>query len=76
MNPGLPAVNGGRIIAALRRLGFQEVRRSRGSHVQLAHPDGRRTTVPDHGPKVVGKGLLRKILRDAELSPKEFRRHL
>jgi predicted RNA binding protein YcfA (HicA-like mRNA interferase family) len=30
----------------------------------------RSITVPDH--KVVGRGLLKKILRDAELSVEEF----
>ena len=72
----LPALTGRQAMAALLRAGFKEVRRSKGSHVQLAHPDGRRTTVPDHGPKVVGKGLLGKILRDAEFTSEEFARYL
>ena len=72
MSGKLPLLKGREIIAALKKLGFVEARRSRGSHVQLAHPDGRRVTVPDHGPADIGRGLLRKILRDAELSREEF----
>jgi len=68
----LPVLKGREIIAALVKAGFAEARRSQGSHVQLAHPDGRRVTVPDHGPTEIGRGLLRKILRDAELSRDEF----
>jgi predicted RNA binding protein YcfA (HicA-like mRNA interferase family) len=34
----------------------------------MRHPDGRVVTVPIHLGHVVGRGLLRKILRDAELS--------
>jgi predicted RNA binding protein YcfA (HicA-like mRNA interferase family) len=32
------------------------------------HPDGRRTTVPIHGKRDLGKGLPRRIMRDAELT--------
>jgi predicted RNA binding protein YcfA (HicA-like mRNA interferase family) len=72
LSPRLPACKGRQIIQALRKLGFVEARRSPGSHVQLAHPDGRRVTVPDHGATDIGRGLLRKILRDAEVSRQEF----
>jgi predicted RNA binding protein YcfA (HicA-like mRNA interferase family) len=44
--------------------------RQRGSHIRLACPGRPSITVPDY--KVVGRGLLRKILRDAELSVEEF----
>jgi predicted RNA binding protein YcfA (HicA-like mRNA interferase family) len=40
--------------------------------VRLRHPDGRVVTVPQHGPRDVGRGLLRKILRDAELEVDVF----
>jgi predicted RNA binding protein YcfA (HicA-like mRNA interferase family) len=46
--------------------------RQRGSHVRLRHSDGRVVTVPVHSGQDIGKGLLRKILRDAELSREEF----
>lgn len=55
------------LLKALARAGFERVRQ-RGSHVRLRHPDGRVVTVPEHGSQDIGRGLLRKILRDAELS--------
>jgi predicted RNA binding protein YcfA (HicA-like mRNA interferase family) len=51
------------VVAALRRLGFVEVRQ-RGSHKQFRHPDGRCTTVPMHEGRDVSPILLRKIARD------------
>ena len=63
----LPTVPSGELIRALERGGFEQVRQ-RGSHVRLRHPDGRVVTVPIHSGKEVDKGLLRKILRDAELT--------
>jgi predicted RNA binding protein YcfA (HicA-like mRNA interferase family) len=65
--PPLPILDSRRVIRALERAGFQ-YSRQRGSHVRLKHPDGQNVTVPVHAGKMVGRGLLRKILRDAELS--------
>jgi predicted RNA binding protein YcfA (HicA-like mRNA interferase family) len=69
--PSLPMLRADEIIRALERAGFQTVRQ-RGSHVRLKHEDGRVVTVPVHGTQDIGRGLLRKILRDAELTPDEF----
>ena len=55
----------------LEKLGFTCVRQS-GSHAVYHHTDGRWTTVPIHKGKDLGKGILRKILRDAKISPGEF----
>jgi predicted RNA binding protein YcfA (HicA-like mRNA interferase family) len=44
--------------------------RQRGSHIRLACAGKTSITVPDH--KVIGRGLLKKILRDTELSADEF----
>ncbi len=59
------------IIAALQKAGFAPIRQ-RGSHVRLRHPDGRTVTVPSHAVTDIGRGLTRKILRDAELTEDEF----
>jgi predicted RNA binding protein YcfA (HicA-like mRNA interferase family) len=67
--PRLPILSGRAIIKALTKAGYEEVRQ-RGSHVRLWRAGKKSLTVPDH--KVVGLGLLKKILRDAELSPEEF----
>ena len=69
--PKLPSVRAIQIISVLEKLGF-EVARQRGSHLRLRHSDGRVVTIPVHSGQDIGKGLLRKILRDAELSRDEF----
>lgn len=65
----LPILSGRDIIRALGKIGYRAVRQ-RGSHIRLAHPERRSVTVPNY-PRV-SRGLLRKILRDAELSSEEF----
>jgi predicted RNA binding protein YcfA (HicA-like mRNA interferase family) len=42
--------------------------RQKGNHVRLHHEDGWVTSVPNHPGQDIGKGLLRKILRDTELT--------
>ena len=67
----LPALRPEEVIRGLERAGF-EVARQRGSHVRLRHPDHRVVTVPVHSAQTLGRGLVRKILRDAELPTEEF----
>jgi predicted RNA binding protein YcfA (HicA-like mRNA interferase family) len=64
------------LIRILERSGFHLLRKSKGSHWQFAHPDGRRTTIPVHAGTDIGPGLLRKILRDIGMTPDEVRRLL
>lgn len=63
----LPMLKASEVIRALEKRGFTAVRQ-KGSHVRLRHDDGRVTSVPNHPGQDIGKGLLRKILRDAELN--------
>ena len=67
MTSKLPSFNARRVISVLMRHGFALDRQS-GSHAVFIHPDGRRTTVPIHGKRDLGKGILRQIIRDAELT--------
>jgi predicted RNA binding protein YcfA (HicA-like mRNA interferase family) len=67
----LPSLDGEQIVKALGKAGFQVLRR-KGSHVYLKHADGRATVVPVHKGESIGRGLLRKIIQDAELSREEF----
>lgn len=67
----LPMLTARRVIRALENAGF-EVQRQTGSHVRLKHADGRAVTVPVHGSQDIGRGLLRKILRDAEMTPDDL----
>jgi predicted RNA binding protein YcfA (HicA-like mRNA interferase family) len=69
--PKLPVVTGNELIRALEKEGFVTVRQ-RGSHVRMEHEDGRAVTIPVHGNRAIGRGLLRKILRDAELTVEEL----
>jgi len=67
----LPILRANELIRALEGTGFQIIRQ-RGSHVRMKHPDGRIVTVPVHPGQDIGRGLLRKILRDAELTREAF----
>ncbi|NCJ06327.1 addiction module toxin, HicA family [Synechococcales cyanobacterium C] len=67
----LPSVTAKELISALESIGFQTVRQ-KGSHVRMHHTDGRTVTIPVHTRQVIGKGLLLKILRDAELTKEEL----
>lgn len=69
--PKLSPIRGKDLIIILRKKGFRVVRQ-KGSHVRLVHVDGRKTTVPVHSGETVGRGLLRKILRDVNVSPEQF----
>ena len=72
---GLPLLTAREVIRTLERAGFQ-VQRQTGSHARLRHTDGRVVTVPIHAGQDIGRGLLRKILRDADLSREEFTAYL
>ena len=60
-----------KIIKVLVRFGFLPIRQ-KGSHVILQHADGRLTIVPYHPRAEVGRGLLRRIIKEAELDREEF----
>ena len=64
----LPVLYGKDIIEVLEKIGYKRVRQ-RGSHIRLKCQGKKSITVPNH---IVGRGLLRKILRDANLSPNAF----
>ena len=77
MSPSeLPVLKPRELIRALERIGFRLLRKSRGSHWQFEHPDGRRTTVPVPKGRDIGPGLLRKILRDIELDAEDLKQWL
>jgi len=66
MSPHFPVLNARQVIILLEQRGFIQVRQS-GSHAIFRHPDGRRTTVPIHSGKDLGRGLLRQIFRAAAI---------
>ena len=70
--PKLPVISGGQAIRCFEKIGYQVVRQ-RGSHIRMHHKSDstkQPLTIPRH--KTIGKGLLRKLLRDAELAVEEF----
>lgn len=69
---GLPVLTARELIRILEKIGFKNTRKSKGSHFRYIHPDGRKTTVPVHKGRTISRGLVRKIIRDIELSPEEF----
>lgn len=58
------------MIQILKILGFEEIRQ-KGSHKFFRHKDGRTTIVPFHG-EDLGRGLIKKILSDIEISVDEY----
>lgn len=58
------------MVKLLNTIGFVEVRQ-KGSHKTFKHNDGRTTVIPFHG-EDLGRGLIRKILRDIEISTDEY----
>jgi len=71
--PRLPQVNGQRVLRALRRAGW-EVIRKHGSHHIMVHPErpGVTIVVPVHR-RPLKKGTLADILEQAGLSGDELR---
>ena len=69
----LPLVTGPDMARILARLGFAKVRQ-KGSHAYFLHPDGRATVVPMHSGEMIGRGLLRSILREIGVERKEYER--
>jgi len=67
--PQLPILSGKEIIKALSKIGYH-ILRQRGSHVRLSCQNRKNITVPDY--EAVSRGLLRKVLRDADLSAEAF----
>ena len=67
----LVTISGKEMCKLLEKLGFEKVY-GKGSHVRFKHLDGRRTIVPVHGNEDLGKGLLREILKQINLSKEDY----
>lgn len=75
MSGKLPLLTAKELIKILNKFGFQVIRQ-RGSHIYLKHQDGRCTVVPLHAGKEIGRGLLKRILNETEISREEFLKNL
>ena len=69
----LPILKPRQLTKLIRKLGFNKIRQE-GSHIFFKHPDGRTTVVPFHKGRDIGRGLLRAILKDTKLNPKELQK--
>lgn len=67
----IPAISGKEMIKAFKKANFAVIR-IKGSHHFLSHADGRKTVIPVHRNETIGKGLFAQILRDCDLTLKEF----
>ena len=69
--PKIPVLKPEEVLRALKNLGFNEVRQ-KGSHKVLKHQDGRITVVPIHRGRDISPVLLKKILKDIDVSVEDF----
>ena len=65
----LPILSGRELIRILNQIGYQEVRQ-RGSHIRLVCPGRAPVTIPNY--RTIDRRLLKKILRDAKLTPEQL----
>ncbi len=65
----LPILSGSEIRMALEKIGYKVVRQ-RGSHIRLSCLGRSSVTVPDYHD--ISRGLLRKILRDVDITTEQF----
>lgn len=61
----LPQIKPREMLSKLKKIGFVEIR-TKGSHIILAHPDGRRTLLAYHN-KPLASGTIRAILKQMKL---------
>lgn len=69
--PKLPVVKAKELLRVLKKLGFFEFHQS-GSHIQLKHPDGRRTTIPYHPSQEIRRKTLKAIVDDLDVTIEKF----
>ena len=68
----IPTISFRVLISIVKKFGFEPIRQ-KGSHIRFRHPDGRKTTIPDHGNQDVPYGLLIKIIKsDLEMDVETF----
>ena len=69
MTEKLPLLSGSDVIKTLVKIGYT-VNDQKGSHIHLRHPVKRPLTVPNHSE--VARGTLRIVIKDPNLTVKEF----
>jgi len=69
--PKLPAIKARELLRVLKKLGFYKHHQV-GSHIQLKHVDGRRTTIPYHPSQEIRRGTLKAIIDDLDMTIEQF----
>lgn len=65
----LSPISGRKLVNLLASFGYKVVRQ-KGSHMRLSAQGKNSVTIPDY--KSIDQSLIRKIIRDAEISTEEF----
>lgn len=65
----LPLLSGDEFVRVMEKLGYVWDH-TEGSHMILTHQERRRLSVPRH--QELGRGIMRKLISDAELTREEF----
>lgn len=71
MSPKSLVLSGKDLLKKLKVLGF-EVSRVKGSHHFLKHQDGRSVVVPVHGNEVLGRGLIKQIVKNTKIETSDL----
>lgn len=69
--PKLPIIKARELLKVLKKHGFYKYHQV-GSHIQMKHIDGRRTTIPYHPSQEIRKGTLKAIIDDLDMTAEEF----
>jgi len=73
MSPKFPADNYYDVIKVAKKIGFYFYRQAKGSHeIWRRDMDGRQTTIPNHGSKIIKRKTLKAILDDFQISVSEY----
>lgn len=73
MSLKFPAANYRDIIKIAKKLGFYFYRQAKGSHeIWRRDNNGRQTTIPNHGSKIIKRRTIKAILEDFQISTEEF----
>lgn len=69
--PKLPIIKARELFNVLKKYGFYKYHQV-GSHIQMKHQDGRRTTIPYHPSQEIRRGTLKAIIDDLDMTVEDF----
>lgn len=73
--PKLPVIKAKKLLKILLKAGFSKHHQA-GSHIQLKHPDSRRTTLPYHPSQELRRKTLKGIITDIGMTVEQFNEFL